>query len=309
METTTPTAPRPKRFKRFLNWWTENPVIIKELRGRMRGRQAFLLLTGYLALISLFIAFIYIYISTEVGGSQWDPDFRQGVGKAIFGTVVMLELLLISFIGPGLTSGAISSEREHQTYDLLRTTLLSARALVFGKLGSASSYIFLLIFTALPIQALAFLIGGVGMAELLVSSLMLVITALFFCALGLFYSSFMKRTLTSTVTSYATILVTTLGLGLALMFIIALENGSLNTFQEDMLGIMLWFTISSNPLIAAAVSEAILIDDQTLFLTTSGPFNNTFPLLSPWIIFSLLYLGLTVIMIALSIHFVKRPDH
>ena len=36
-------------FKRIL----DNPVVLKELRGRMRGRQAFILLTVYLGLIPL----------------------------------------------------------------------------------------------------------------------------------------------------------------------------------------------------------------------------------------------------------------
>jgi ABC-type transport system involved in multi-copper enzyme maturation permease subunit len=116
---------------------SDNPVILKELRGRMRGRQAFILLTVYLGLIAVLIGFIYLTTATGSSG-RWNPSQRQDVGKAVFGAVVLLELLLVSFIGPGLTAGAITAEREHQTFDLLRTTLLSARSLVLGKLGSAS---------------------------------------------------------------------------------------------------------------------------------------------------------------------------
>ena len=89
----------------------------------MRGRQAFILLTLYLGLISLYIVLIYnlLGLTTSI---TWDPSARQDSGKAIFGTVVLLELLLISFIAPGLTAGAITSERERQTYEILRTTLV-----------------------------------------------------------------------------------------------------------------------------------------------------------------------------------------
>src|SRR5688572_28370811 len=196
METTTSIAENEKwrnPFKQMM----DNPVVLKELRGRMRGRQSFVLLTIYLGLIAVFIMLVYNPLGLT-SSITWDPSARQGAGKAIFGTVVLLELLLLSFIAPGLTAGAITSERERQTFEILRTTLLSARSLVLGKLGAAFSYLFLLILTALPIQSLAFILGGVGMGEMVVSSLMLVVTALFFCTLGIFFSSFMKRTLSAT---------------------------------------------------------------------------------------------------------------
>src|ERR1043165_281060 len=127
MESTTSISEPKKR----LNWQApfkslmDNPVILKELRGRMRGRQAFILLTVYLGLISLFIILIYNLLNLS-SSITWDPSARQNAGKAIFGTVVLLELLLLSFIAPGLTAGAITSERERQTFEILRTTLLSA---------------------------------------------------------------------------------------------------------------------------------------------------------------------------------------
>jgi ABC-2 type transport system permease protein len=287
----------------------ENPVIRKELRSRMRGRRAFVLLTAYLGLLGLIIGIIYLFVSRELSSVSWDPGFRQTVGKAIFSAVVLFELLMVTFIGPALTAGAITTEREKQTFDLLRTTLLSARALVWGKLGSALTYLLLLIFAATPIEGLAFLIGGVGMGELLVSSLMLVVTALFFCSLGVFFSSFVKRTLGATVSSYATILVSTLLLALALFIILYFANstGNMNDAVEKMLVALIWILVSTNPLLSAAIAETILIEDQSLFATTSL-FGSNLWLPSPWITFTLLYVGLTILMIFLSIRFVDRPD-
>jgi len=297
---------RPNLFQRL----ADNPVIIKELRGRMRGRRAFLLLTGYLTVISVFIGLIYLLMVSEASYSQSDPQFRQTVGKVIFGTVVLLELLLVSFIGPALTAGAISSERERQTFDLLRTTLISAPALVFGKLGSALAYLLLLIVAALPIQSLAFLLGGVGLAELIISSLMLVVTALFFAALGLFFSSFVKRTLTATVSSYIAIVVSFLGLGMVFFVAVSLNlpYTNSNPLAEIVLTLLLWAMVSANPLLAAIFSEVILIEDQSIFFTQSL-FGSSVPaLLSPWIPFTALYLAAALIMIMFSIHFVSRPD-
>src|SRR6266498_821827 len=294
----------------LFNWLTDNPVIMKELRSRMRGRRAFILLTAYLTLISLFIAMIYIILSDVSSFARADPDFRQNVGKGIFSTVVLLELLLVSFIGPGLTAGSISSERERQTFDLLRTSLLSARALVFGKLGSAFIYLFLLILTALPIESLAFLLGGVGLAEILISSLMLVISAIYYCALGLFFSSFMKRTLAATVSSYTVILLSILMLVVIVFLGTFLDaTSSINTVQETVLTVLLWFLISTNPLLAATFSEMILIDEQNLFYTSNSLFGHSIAHLpSPWILYILVYLIITIMIVYLSIRSVGRPD-
>jgi ABC-type transport system involved in multi-copper enzyme maturation permease subunit len=295
---------------RFFNWLTDNPVIMKELRSRMRGRRAFILLTAYLALISLFIGMIYIFLSDVSSFAATDPDFRQNVGKGLFSTVVLLELLLVSFIGPALTAGSITSEREHQTFDLLRTSLLSARDLVLGKLGSSFFYLFLLILTALPIESLAFLLGGVGFAEMLISSLMLVVTAISFCTLGLFFSSIMKRTLAATVSSYVAILLSILTLAVIFFLGTFLDStSSINIITETILTSILWLLISTNPLLTAVFSEMILVDEQNLFYTSNSLFGNHIPYLpSPWIIYVIVYLIVTILLVYLSIRFVERPD-
>lgn len=305
---TTKKTERMGLFKRLI----DNPVILKELRGRMRGGQAFTLLTIYLGLIAMFIVFIYSLIAPTYS-FRWDPSLRQEAGKAIFGTVVLLELLLVSFIAPGLTAGAITSEREHQTYEILRATLLSARSLVLGKLGSAFAYLFLLILTAVPLQSLAFLLGGVGLGELIVSGLMLVVTAVFFCTLGIFFSSLLKRTLTATVSSYAAILFSFLALVFVFFLIAYTEAISYNDpskFTEYILILMIWVLVCTNPLMAAIMTEVILVEDQNLFYTTNQLFGSSGPafLPSPWIIYVLFYASLTVILILLSIYLVKRPD-
>jgi ABC-type transport system involved in multi-copper enzyme maturation permease subunit len=296
----------------FFSRMLDNPIISKELKGRMRGRQGFMTLTIYLLLISFFITMIYLFLYTE-GSSIGTPGYLQTVGKVLFSTVVLLELLMISFIAPSLTSGAISSERERQTFDLLHISLLSAPSLIFGKLSSAVVYLLLLIFTAIPIQSLAFFLGGVGAAELIISTLMLVVTAVFFCALGLFFSSFTKRTTVATVLthgsnmfSYVVFFIFLFMLG---MFSSISYSTSHSAIVQDMTTGILWFMFSTNAFFAAVVSEAILIDSQSVFYTTSGFFGtSSFPLLSPWLIYVTFHTFFTTLLILLSIYFVNRTE-
>src|SRR3954471_4906190 len=52
-----------RRLSRF--WSGITAVSIKELRGRMRGRRAFVVLTIYLLLLSLFAFAIYVYLKQQ----------------------------------------------------------------------------------------------------------------------------------------------------------------------------------------------------------------------------------------------------
>jgi ABC-type transport system involved in multi-copper enzyme maturation permease subunit len=308
----TPTRPaRPARGLRAL--LTRNPVVLKELRGRMRGSRAFVVLSVYLLLMSGFVTLLYmVYIAST--SNVYNGASSQVVGKFVFGAVVGIELLLVCFIAPAFTAGAISGERERQTYDLLRTTLLTSGALVFGKLASAMSYILLLLVAAFPLQSLAFLLGGVSPEEVVIASLLLVATAFLFGTSGVFFSSLMRRTLGSTVLTYAFALVATLGLPLILIAVLPLTNLLFyNTPPGPVIETILIYAagilIATNPLATAVVTEILLVTEQTAFYWTL-PISNgvSLPLVSPWAPFILFCLVLGTLLVLGSVLAVRRPE-
>ena len=297
-------------------WFNSNPLVLKELRSRMRGRKAFITLTGYVAIISAAVGLIYaIFLSSNSPISSVDE--QQMFGKILFGGVVWLELLSVCFMAPALTAGAISSEREHQTYDILRMTLLSPRALVMGKFLSGLMFLLLLLVCALPLQSLAFLFGGVALEEFLIAIVVLVVTAITFCAVGIFFSSFVSRTLVSTVLSYGFAIL--LVFGLPMVIIVVLSAGSalfsgvnspnFTTFQQAMLVVLGWVVIASNPLATAIATEVILLEEQSAFLFVL-PLNNAYslPLPSPWIPYVILYLLLSFVLLVISTRMVRRSE-
>ncbi len=298
----------------------QNPVVLKELRSRMRGGRAFILITAYLVLLGGLVSFLFLgfYTSSRSPGSI--SNITQTMGKTVFGVVVGMELMMVCFVAPALTAGAISAERERQTYDLLRTTLLRGRALVFGKLVSALSFLLLLLVVAFPLQSLAFLFGGVAIEEVLIAFLILVITAITFSAIGLFISSFTKRILASTVISYVVANIVLFGIPiiiyLSLAFLGSFAFGSyinLTNTQELILEIGLltigWFFVSVNPLATAIATEIILIEEQSAFYMTI-PLSNgwNFPIVSPWIGYVIFYLILSAMLILLSVRFVRQVE-
>jgi ABC-2 type transport system permease protein len=299
--------------KKFIHWnpirnMLENPIIAKEIKGRMRDRQGFILLTAYLLLISLAIVGIYYFSISRWYAPAIGPNELQKLGKRIFAVVVLLEFLLIAFIGPALTTGSISSERERQTLDLLRATLLSSRELVLGKLGSALAFLVLLILSALPLQSLAFFIGGVGWEEMVISLVMLVTSTLMFCTLGIYFSGIAKRTVVSTVTTYASLLFPVILLGI---LYIMLDNGniSFSSFSQDeenLLIFFLWTLLSTNPFTAAIIAQLMLTEEQLLFIYY--PPNFPFPIFSPWILYTVFSVTMTLLMIWLIVFYMNRYE-
>jgi ABC-type transport system involved in multi-copper enzyme maturation permease subunit len=221
---------------RVANFWSGiSAVGIKELRGRMRGRRAFAVVTIYLALLSLLAFAVYYFMKQQAlinGTNINDPTFggiRDGIpfpggqvtiggtalsaaiGHAMFGTLLAIETLLVMVLAPAFTSGAISLEREKQTLDLLVTTPLSTLGMVVGKLISALSYVFLLIIASIPLASLVFVFGAVGPEDLVRGYLALFALAFGMGALGLFISALVKRTQTATVLTYVLVLVLSIG--------------------------------------------------------------------------------------------------
>jgi ABC-type transport system involved in multi-copper enzyme maturation permease subunit len=188
-------------------------VAIKELRGRMRGRRAFVILTAYLVLLGGFGWMIELILERQksalFGGSGALASAQ--VGQGIFIALMMLETLLVIALAPAFTAGAISLEREKQTLDMLATTPVSSLSIVIGKLLSALTYLFVLIFASIPLTALVFVFGGVSPDEVVRGYAVLLATALGLCCLGLFWSALMRRTQAASIATYFAVLAVTIG--------------------------------------------------------------------------------------------------
>ena len=193
----------------MLNALLDNPVVTKELRGRMRGTRTYWLLFGYLLILSLVLFFSYLgwsaqhSSSREVGGSE--AGFT--VGRDFFKTLFYSQAVMMALITPALTAGAISVEREQRTFELLRGSILRPGAIVWGKLVSSVSFVALLLTSSLPLLSLCFLLGGVSPGEVFFAYLLLIGDAFLFGAIGLCWSAFSANTATATVLSYLTLFV------------------------------------------------------------------------------------------------------
>jgi ABC-type transport system involved in multi-copper enzyme maturation permease subunit len=187
-------------------------VGVKELRGRMRGRRAFVVLTIYLLLVGGFAWAIQAFLEQTYAGAYGGFNYAAAeIGRGIFLALLLLETLLIVLLAPAFTAGSISLEREKQTFDLLTATPISSLGIVLGKLLSALVYVLLLIAASLPMTAIVFVYGGVAPDDLVRGYVVLFVTAIGFGTLGLFFSALVRRTQAATVLTYAVVLALTIG--------------------------------------------------------------------------------------------------
>ncbi len=298
-------------LSRDLRTFRMNPVMLKELRGRMRGIRSFVVLTVYLGLMSGFTALLYL---VYLPYNQQTGSVAAGeVGRVLFMGIVGIELMLIVFIAPAFTAGAITGERERQTYDLLRTTLLPSPSFVIGKLESALSYVLLLLLAAIPLQSIAFLFGGVSELELILSFEILTVTAVALGTVGIFFSSIAPRTLSASVRAYTATLVATFGAPLVLTVLLDIIGVAVRNTSPVIEALLIYiddFLVSLNPIATALQTQQLLIDRQVVGFWTDTLSSNgsTIPRVSPWITFTIIYLVVAAILVVLSIQQMRKVE-
>ena len=311
---TFPSSAAPQRAPTLRERITRNPVVLKELRGRMRGVRAFVLLTFHLLVMSGFVLFL-LFTYQASSNYVYNTLTAQMLGKYLFAGLVGIELLLASFITPAVTASAISGERERQTLDLLKTTLLPAHSLVLGKLTAALVFVLLLLVAGLPLQSLSFLLGGVAPEEIMIASVLLIATAFLYGTAGIFFSTLMRRTLGATVLTYAFTLLTILGLPLIMIPVVLL--GPAWSTPRLAVQVALYYglgaLVATNPLAAALVTETVLTNEHTTFFFTQTLYSSsgqslTIPLVSPWLPFTLFCFGLGVVLVVVSMWLVRRVE-
>ncbi|MBA2263269.1 MAG: ABC transporter permease subunit [Chloroflexi bacterium] len=203
--------------------WT---IMVKELRARMRGRRAFIVLTLYLAVLALITYGVYVVVgpaaraaADQQGGfGLAQANASRLVGQYIFTVLSIFQMIMVAMIAPAFTAGQISLEREKQTLDLLISTPMRPGAIVIGKLLTALAFVILMIVAAIPITAIVLMYGGASVDDIIRQQVLLLAVAVGVGAIGLFSSALMRRTQAATVLTYCIVLALTLGTAMVFAF-------------------------------------------------------------------------------------------
>ncbi len=89
--------------------------------------------------------------------------------SSTFKLASMTQLALMCFLAPVFTAGAITQERDAQTFNILLSTPLSNAQVVFGSLLSRLYFVVVLLLAGLPIFLVTMVYGGVTTAQIVES--------------------------------------------------------------------------------------------------------------------------------------------
>jgi ABC-type transport system involved in multi-copper enzyme maturation permease subunit len=178
----------------------ENPIMQWELLLNLRQKRAFVLLLLYQALLACVVYF------------AWPQDQRLDLttnpeqARQLVDLFFLGQYVLASLMAPSFAAGAITGEKERQTYEMLLASPLRPGAIVLGKLIASLTHLAVLIFASLPIVMLCLPLGGVSPYEVLAAYLGLIVSVITFGMISIACSSYFKRTAASLVVSYLLIL-------------------------------------------------------------------------------------------------------
>ncbi|WP_409368156.1 ABC transporter permease [Lysinibacillus sp. 38-6] len=235
-----------------------NPVLVKELKLRFRSFKSFSGLMFYLAVICIFIAG-FLLLTTEFTGKGF---FRPDTSFMMFAVLTILQMALVLFITPSLTAGAISSEREKQTLNILLTTTQSSTQIVIGKLLSSVAFLVLMLIAGLPLYSLVFLFGGVSPAQLISIFLFYLVTVVAIGSIGVMFSTITKRTIVAMIATYGSIIF--LGGITAFFFFLSMAFHQMGNTAAASSSFMTYFWASINPgalmltLISPSMGDALV---------------------------------------------------
>ena len=172
-----------------------NPIAVKEFRTRRFGRSHWSLrLIALTAMLSLCVCFVAM-----TGALEWGIE-------AIGGALLILQVVLLILFAPSLSAGLISAERESGAWDLLRTTPLSAGAILRGKLLSVAWPLALLLCGTLPGYVFLMAIKPELMSQVERVLACLLATAVLVVLIGAAASAAFRTTAVATAISYLAIL-------------------------------------------------------------------------------------------------------
>lgn len=169
--------------------WLMNPILRREIKTLFRSTKMFMIIIVYLTVLTC-ISRVIFNIITNNSYSGFDP--KQII--ILFCVISGIQIFSTFFIVSGITSGAISSEREKQTLDLLLMTKMTPISIIWGKLLSSLLVVFIIVAASMPIFSVVFYYGGISLLDFFTVMIYTASIAMLVGSVSIFISSIFKKT-------------------------------------------------------------------------------------------------------------------
>ena len=111
-----------------------NPILRRVVETGGKRRRDLFIRCGYLGLLIGVVVFSLLSSTGTFAGMSLDQLAK--VSAQLFRTTSYWQLGLVAFLAPVFTAGAITQEKDSQTYDILLATPLTNAQIVLGSLLS-----------------------------------------------------------------------------------------------------------------------------------------------------------------------------
>ncbi|HSZ56203.1 MAG TPA: ABC transporter permease subunit [Tepidisphaeraceae bacterium] len=160
-----------------------NPILVRVVETKSKRRFDLFVRCGYLGVLVAIVVF-----SIASGASGAGAGSLADLAKAsaqLFETLSYSQLALVCFLAPIFTAGAITQEKDSQTYDILLSTPLTNGQIVLGSMLSRLFFIVALLISGIPIFSITQIFGGVAIHAIVRSFLIAAATAFITGALAM----------------------------------------------------------------------------------------------------------------------------
>lgn len=276
-----------------------NPVLLREINTMFRSYKAFIAM-GIYGLAVFGITILMLVGNVYSNYNSFNP-------KNIINTfciVVTLQTLVLFLVVPGISSGAISGERERQTLDLMLLTKMTPFTIVFGKLLSSLLFISIMVFIAMPVYGIFFYYGSISLFDLLVAFLFDFSYAMVLGAMSILFSAIFKKTVTATVLSYVVLIFypSISAIIMSIIFGLFNYNHSINEIPY----LLSCFLVSTNPIAAFTSLMSSFVGSYSIEQAFSyGLTNSNFMFVKVWYISIILNVALSFILLKLSAYIIN----
>jgi ABC-type transport system involved in multi-copper enzyme maturation permease subunit len=219
----------------------ENPVLQRELVINLRMTRGFLLLFAYIAGLGLLV-----YAAWPA--NQTLDLARPEEAKRLVNLFFLGQYLLVSLMAPSFAAGAITGEKERDSYEMLLASPLRPGAIVLGKFAASLVPLLELMICSLPIVMLCLPLGGVSLYEVFAAYVAMICSVALSGMISLWASSYFTRTSASLVVSYLMILPLAMA---GVLLWRALER------QGDL---RLWVTLTVTPIACLSIGALLWAD-------------------------------------------------
>src|SRR5213078_3415262 len=186
-----------------------NPILRRVVETGGKRRRDLFIRCGYLGFLIGVVIFSLLSSTGSFGSMSLDQLAK--VSAQLFRTTSYWQLGLVAFLAPVFTAGAITQEKDSQTYDILLSTPLTNGQIVLGSLLSRLFFVVALLVSGIPVFSITQVFGGVAIRSIALSFAIAAATAFVTASIAMAIATFKVGTRRTIFSFYMLIMIFLVG--------------------------------------------------------------------------------------------------